>query len=493
MNFFKKISQKIKRFAENPSFTLKEQLGFAAGSFGYYMGQDMIGTFIIIFLTDYMGIKAAMLLLLMTIAKVINALADPIAGALIDRTNTRWGKSRPYLLLTPFPLVVTSILLFVVPNISYTSRLIWVFSFYIIYCLADTFYDMSLLAVSARMSNNPNDRKNFYTFAEFAGTLGSMLPGGLIPVLISVYSHLEQQLYLIGAIVFGVLGLGAMIIPFFTLREKNLGVILKDTPAKINAKAIMLNGPLIISMIARIIEGIRQVSFGALAYFYRQTLGAFWLSTVIGFFSASFSYVSIALVPYFGKKHCARDIMIGGYFFSGFFYLLLHIVGYSNLFWVGALIAFSGATTGLVRTTRNILIADSIDYMEWRTWKKFGEPVRSEGMVFAMNSFAGRINTLLRDLWLPTGLIAIGYISAKTMGGVTINVVQEEKTLNRIFYLVTIPGIVGNFVSGGIFFFDTFRGEKRAAILAELAQMRAEQAQESLAEQAEQPIEGAKV
>ncbi len=229
-----------------------------------------------------------------------------------------------------------------------------------------------------------------------------------------------------------------------------------------------------------------------MAYFYRQTLGAFWLSTVIGFFSATFSYISIASVPYFGKKYSARDIMIGGYFFSGFFYLLLHIVGYSNLFWVGALIAFSGATTGLVRTTRNILIADSIDYMEWRTWKKYGEPVRSEGMVFAMNSFAGRINTLLRDLWLPTGLVAIGYISAKTMGGVTINVVQEEQTLNKIFYLVTIPGIAGNFLAGGIFFFDTFRGKKRTAILDELAQMRAEQAQNALEqEQSQQPAEGA--
>lgn len=442
------------------------------------MGQDMIGTFIIIFLTDYMGIKAAMLLVLMTVAKILNALADPLAGALIDRTNTRWGRARPYLLLSPFPLTITSVLLFVVPNVSYTSRLVWVFVFYIIYCIADTFYDMSLLTVSARMSNNPDDRKNFYTFAEFAGTLGSMLPGGVIPILISMYSHLEKQLYLIGAIVFGIIGLAVMVVPFFTLREKNLGITIKETPPKINAKAIMLNTPLIISMAARIIEGVRQVSFGALAYFYKQTLGAFWLSTVIGIFSATFSYISIAVVPYLGKKHSARDIMIGGYFFSGFFYLLLHIVGYSNLFWVGALIAFSGATTGLVRTTRNILLADSIDYMEWKTWKKFGEPVRSEGMVFAMNSFAGRINNLLRDLWLPAGLVAIGYISAKTMGGVTINVVQEEKTLNRIFYLVTIPGIIGNFASGGIFFLDTFRGKKREVIMAELQKMRQERAEE---------------
>lgn len=483
----KKVFESVKTTFNNPSFTIKEQLGYSAGCFGNTMAQDMIGTFLIIFLTDYMGIAAKYITLLMLAAQVINALMDPVAGGMVDRTHSKFGQARPYVLIAPLPLCITSILLFVVPNISMSMRIVYVFIFYILFCISDAFYDMSLMAVSARMTTNPADRSSFYTVSSFATSLGSMLPGGVTPVLISMYANYEKAIYLYGALFFSLIGFAAMITPFNTLREKNLAYA-KEVSVKINLKAILMNKPLLLSMLSKFLECFRQLTFGGLIYLYKQTMGAYWLSSVVGVFSVTFSYIGTALVPFFCKKFSSRTLLIAGYVYTGSFYLLLTLLGYSNVWIVGGIIAVSGATSGLLTTARKILVADSTEYMEWKTWKKLGVPVRSDGMVFAMNSLSNRIAGAVKDLLLPIGLVVIGYIEAKSIGGITLNIVQSEATLNGIFYLVTVPGVVGNLLAGGVMLFDDYTGKKKARILKELDELHeqqrleAEKAEDSTAE-----------
>lgn len=110
-------------------------------------------------------------------------------------------------------------------------------------------------------------------------------------------------------------------------------------------------------------------------------------------------------------------------------------------------------------------------------------------MVFAMHSMAGRINGLLSSILLPMGLAIIGYESAKIINGQTIEVTQTAETLHRIFYLLTLPGIVGNFVPSIIMFFDNYTGKRKENILAELAQMHAEEAAKKgmISDNAEEP------
>lgn len=483
----KKFSEFIFKFKEsfsqaihNPTFTLKEQLGFASGMFGNTMGQDMVGTFLVLFLTDYMGIKTGVVTVLMLVAKIVNIVGDPVAGAILDRPggNSKRGKARPFLLFSPFPIAVTSVFLFVVPSLSYQSRLIYVFVFYLVYCISDTFYDMSLMTVSARMTNNPKDRKNFYTVAEFASTLGSMLPGGVIPLILSIPifegNYVGQKnVYLISTIIFAAVGLAMMVIPYFTLREKTLDFKPKKEKVNLNFKAILHNKPLLLLSSAMLVDSIRQVCYGALTYFYFKTLNAPWVSTVTGVISSTLSYVGIALVPFLGRKFSPRDLVIFGYAYTGIFYLFLLLTGYKSLALVTVIIGISGATSGLVRTSRRVLIADSTDYMEWKTWKKYGVPIRSEGMVFAVSSMANRISGFGKDLLLPLGLTAVGYISATVLpDGSTVEAVQSAKTLQGIFYLVTIPGVVGSFVPALIVLFDNYTGKRRDNILHELNEMR---------------------
>jgi Na+/melibiose symporter-like transporter len=179
-------------------------------------------------------------------------------------------------------------------------------------------------------------------------------------------------------------------------------------------------------------------------------------------------------------------MMVYGYLYSGFCYLLLLLVGYQSLWLVGAVIAISGFPNGMMHAAKKIILADSTEYMEWKTWKKYGTPIRSDGMVFALHSMANRINIFFSSIFLPLGLTVIGYVSAQVINGETVEVTQSAATLRGIFYLVTIPGIAGNFLPSLIMFFDNYTGKYKEDILAELAQMHAdEKAEESLPDDAE--------
>ena len=469
-----KFKAAVDKIVHNPSFTLKEQLGYSSGIFGNSMAQDVEAYALTLFLTRFMGIAASYVLVLELVAKIANIIVDPVAGVLLDR-KTKSGKSfsKAFSLVMPFPLAVSSILLFVVPKINLTARIVYVFIFYLVYCIADGFYDMSLNTISARMTTNPKDRKNFYTVAQFASTFGGMLPSGLIPIFVDLYREKEQMIYLIFAVIFGVIGFCFMVVPYFTLKEKTQAEWRKAPTVKLNFKALMLNRPMWCLIFSQIVDSVRQICYSALAYFYNETLGAFWVASAAGAISATLSYIGIAAVPFIGTKLSSRDIIAGGYFYTGIIYVILFFVGYRSIPFVILAIGLAGLPNGAMSSSRMILLADSTDYMEYVTWKKYGEPVRSEAMVFAMRSMASRISGFWKSLLFPAGLAIIGYVSAKSFGGTTISVVQSASTLKGIFYLVTIPGMLGNLIPGTIMLFDNYTGKRKEKILEELYEMRA--------------------
>lgn len=478
-----KITDTVKKvFKPNPSFTLKEQLGFASGLFGNAMGQDTVNTYADQFMYDFSGLSASRVTTVKMTSKIINLCGVPVIGRLLDRPAGKHGSARPFLLGAPIPFSIMSVLLFIVPESSVLVRTIWDMITFFVFSVSDSCYDMSILTVSSRMTTNPNDRKNFYTVAEFASTLGSMLPGWILPILVDMHDETyssQKWTYFFVALFFSVCGLVTMIIPYFTLREKVAVSARSDKEeSKISWRTVLTNKPLILLTVSQMIDSIRQVCYKSLPYFYKQTIGKYSLKSVTEMFSGALSYVGLAAVPWISKNFAPRDIISYGYMYTGLSYAILLLVGYKHNFVTSLLLAVGGMPSGAMRAARKILLADSADYMEWKTYHKYGVPVRADGMVFAANSVGGHISGMWQDLLFNAGLALIGYKSASVdkATGKTIEAVQTPETLKGIFYLVTIPGIVGNIVPGLIMLFDDFRGDKRKAILEELRQLHESQA-----------------
>lgn len=470
-----KLAEKLDAIKNNPEFTLKELLGFASGSFGNCMGQDCVGTYTDQFFYDYMGLNAGQNLTIKSVTKGVNIVSSPLIGLLLDNR----GNAKKFMTLSAIPLTVASVLIFYVPSGSVTFRFIWSFLFFLLFNVADTFYDISLLTMSSRMTTTAGPRKTFYTIAQVASTLGSMLPGGIVPVIIDLqkgdYAS-EKWAFFFVALIFGILGLITMIIPCLTLKEKlALTNEIKQKKASVDFKVVLLNRPLLLLSLSQIIDSVRQVCYYALPFFYKQTMQNYGMKTVVEICSSTLSYVGLASVPFLGKKLSSRDMVSYGYLLTGICYTLLAIFGYKNKFIVGALIAIGGFPNAGMGAARRILLADSADYMEWKSYKKLGISVRNEGMIFSFNTMCTRISSLWKDLMIDIGLSLIGYKSATVnANGESVEAVQTPQTIKGIFYLVILPGIIGNLLPGLIMRFDNFNGARKAAILEELQEIRKE-------------------
>ena len=178
-----KLKEKFENLKNNPDVALKEQVGYVSGVFGNCMGQESVGTYTDQFMYDYMGLKSSHIVTMKSVTTGVNILIAPIVGALLDNNRSSKGNARRFMMASAIPFTLSSILLFVVPTASLTFNLIWSFLLFLLFNISDTFFDVALSTLSVRMTPNAKSRKNFYTIAQFASTLGSMLPGGMVPII----------------------------------------------------------------------------------------------------------------------------------------------------------------------------------------------------------------------------------------------------------------------------------------------------------------------
>ena len=486
-----KIANAVHNFTHNPSFTIKEQLGYSGGMFGNAMGQDCVYTYSSKFSRDFQMIDAGKLNLLENISTALSFLAPPAAGSLLDRPTTPGKRSsaKTILLLTPVPFALSSLLLFVVPSSNASINFYWTFILTILFLVVDSFFDMAMSTISLRMTTNANDRKNFYTISSLATTLGSMLPGWLLPIVVEKFSTADEQrwAHFFVALVFCVLGVSVMCAPYFTLNEKVGIPVAHNEKEKITwdrqtISAILHNKPFMITMIATIFETIRQVTYDLLPDLYRETFDNYGMKAVIDIISGVLSYIGLFSIPIIGSKLSARTILVGSHTYSAIFYSAIALIG-TNFdlerirklrYLVGVLIGFSGMPNSGMGAARKIIVADSTDYMEWYTEKKYGEAIRSDGMLMAVQSIVGKINGLIRVNIKNLSLKAIGYQSGKQdAAGKAIKVVQSNSTLKGIYFVVALCGVLGNFLPALVYSCDRFTGHRRTQILEELSEMRA--------------------
>lgn len=473
------IKEKVSNFIKNSEFTPKEQFGYSAGTFGNAMAQDAVETYSEMFIIDDMGIgknAPSYTLKLKAITKGLNIITAPVVGYLLDRSVPGQNRTLKFMLFSSIPMAISSVLLFTVPPASVSFKILWVFLLYLLFNVVDTFFDISLMTLSTRLSGGEKSRGALFTISQFASTLGSMLPGWIFPLIIGDRKgniEAEKKAYFMIALIFGFLGLIAMLVPCLSLKEQSFFTVnTKKEKTSINFKLILLNRPLLLLCLSQMIDSVRQVCYNALPYFYKYTLGKFALKPVVEVCSGTLSYLGLASVPFVSKKLSPRSIVSYGYLYTGIVYVLLAIFGYKSQLIVAILIAIGGMPNSAMGAARKMVLADSVDYMEWKTKEKYGTPMRNEGMVFAFNTLCSRISSLWKDLLFTAGLILIGYKGAETVNNVTVEAVQSPETLKGIFWLVVVPGIVGNIIPGLIMLLDNFTGERREAIMAELRALR---------------------
>ena len=165
-----------------------ERLIWALGqSTGRQFITAMVSTYILVFLTDTFGVAAGAAGLIMTLATVWDAINDPILGSLADRTRTKWGTYRPYLLFIPLPLSIVATLLFAAPELSPSGKIAYAAVLYICYGMLVTCIEIPYTALLPTMTKNEMERNDTISLSTFVASLVILVVTSFTPNLVTFF------------------------------------------------------------------------------------------------------------------------------------------------------------------------------------------------------------------------------------------------------------------------------------------------------------------
>ena len=153
----------------------REKFGYGLGDTACHFAWDMAGMFLFFYLTDVYGISAAMAGTIMLIARVWDAISDPLIGIIADRTETKHGKFRPYMIWFALPLGVSLVLLFTTPDFEETGKIIYAASMYLLLSTMYTAVNLPFSALSGVMTDDSAERTELNQYRFFLGFIGMFI------------------------------------------------------------------------------------------------------------------------------------------------------------------------------------------------------------------------------------------------------------------------------------------------------------------------------
>ncbi len=390
----------------------------------------MVGFWLLFFYTDVYGISAAAAGTIMLIARFWDMAIDPVIGVLSDRTNTRWGKFRPYILFGAIPYAVLAILTFTTPNLGQTGKILYAGATYILLMTAYAAINLPYSALGAVMTDDTYERAGLNTYRFIAGFTGQFVVTGLALTLAEFFGGGDKARgFQYTVFLFAGLSLIFFFITFKTTKERVHPPKEQVNSLKEDVGNLFKNKAWIILALVGIISFIMfAMQNAAIAYYFKYYLGRennVQLFNVIGTVAL---IVALPLSKPLAKRFGNKNVFIGSSLISGLFFMLIYLPGVTDLttiyvFNIIAKMAYAPAVP-LLWT----MIADAADYGEWTTGR------RATGLYFSAAVFAQKAG------W-GIGAAIAGWILAAS--SFVPNVIQNDTAITGIKLLVSvIPGIL---------------------------------------------------
>lgn len=379
--------------------------------------------------TDILGIAPALAGIVFLAARGWDAVNDPLMGLLADRTRTRWGRFRPWLLWTPLPIGLLAALMFIRPALSGRALLTYGTLVYVLWGMVYTLNDIPMWALTTAMTRNPDERVQLITWGRAGAMVGLGVPTVALPALAGLLGGNGAGPAWGGAAVLLIaVSVPLMLWAFLGTRER---VPASAAAAGLRPLARMIgrNRPLQIVLIGGLLNSLTFLAQSMVVYFVTHNLRSPRLMVWFGGLGILMLAAGVLLTPPLARRIGKRRAMIvtsllrsvvgGALYVSGYTYLPLAILLYALL--VGLM------GPGIVLQTA--MIADSVDYGERRTG------IRSEGLTFSFQTFLAKANAALGGLIGGVLLARVGYEAGS---------VQSLRTLQGIWAILTIgPALSG--------------------------------------------------
>ncbi|MCM1034630.1 MAG: MFS transporter [Paludibacter sp.] len=416
--------------------SVKEKLGYSLGDTASHFVWDLVGFWLLIFYTDIYGLSPATAGVIMFVGSIWDAVMDPVVGIISDRTTSRWGKFRPYLLFGAVPYAILAVLAFTTPAFGATGK----FAYALITCLllrtAYACVNLPYSSLGAVMTDDSAERAGLNTYRFIAAYIGQFIVTGGALYLVKYLGAWgnngvvdQAQGYQYTVALFGLLSVLCFLVAFFTTKERVPAPPKQDNNVLKDFKYLFLNKAWIVLTLVGIVSFIMfAMQNAAIAYYFKyyiQDAENVQLFNVLGTVAL---IVALPASKPLAQRLGNRMVYILSSVVSGIFFALIFVAG-DNLilvytFNILAKMAYAPAVP-LLWT----MLADVADYGEW----KFNR--RTTGLCFSASVLAQKLG------W------AIGAAAAGWLLGATHFVanaeVQSDSAMMGIRLLVSvIPGVL---------------------------------------------------
>ncbi|MEF9960783.1 MAG: glycoside-pentoside-hexuronide (GPH):cation symporter [Cellulosilyticaceae bacterium] len=434
--------------------TTKEMLGHALGGVGQNTIFALWSGYMMMFYTDVFGLTAGFVGALFFGARVWDAINDPMMGVLADRTKTKHGRFRPWLLFMPVPVAICLVLNFTVPNLSGNMAMVYATITYIMMSMAFTAVDIPYWSMPAAMTSDPNVRTKIFAFSNMGTNLASTVAGATIVPMISMFGGDDMKKgFFWTAVTFGIIGC-LLYWTCFKLVKEHVPATTEKFSFKLAMKSLATNKPLMLVMITGLVTNLAFIVKSTLGpYYTRYTLGDMGIMSILAMCSLPCIIIGTLLAPMlckkFGKKRSLIGLNVCGL-----------IVGILYFFFANAtiplVIVFTALQTMVVGGAMVIITsmtADTIEYAEWKTGQ------RNEGVITSTRTLITKFGMAITGVAVSTVLVVVNYQP---------NVDQTIQTMTAFHSIASVvPAVVMMIGCIPLYFYDLTE-EKHAEIMREI-------------------------
>ena len=329
----------------------RQRIGYGSSDFACNLIWQMISLYLLYFYTNVMHLNAGAVSVMFLVTKVIDGISDLIVGFLIDKTNTKWGKSRPWILFGAVPFGVAAVLAFSVPDIGQTGMLIYAYITYILLSTAYTVVNIPMASILPALSEDPHERTVLASCRTFFSSIGSTVVSAFALTLVDKFGNGNEALgFRIVMMIFGVVGCLVFFFCFFNTKER-VTIKQEKVSLKANISCLLHNKPwkLFALNIVWFFGGF-VIQASAVIYYFTYVVQNTTLVQIVATITTLVPIVANLCAPFLVKLTSKRNLMVG-----------------------------------LKGSMHFAMQPDPVDYGEWKSG------VNTAGTLSAVNGFIGKV------------------------------------------------------------------------------------------------------
>ncbi|MFG6413927.1 MFS transporter [Roseateles sp. DC23W] len=441
---------------KQPPLTRREIVGYGLGDMGFNFYWTNISTFLLIFYTDVFGITAAAAATMLFVVKIFNAFTDPMIGAFADRTQTRWGKFRPYLLFVPLPLAFMGVLTYSTPDVGPTGKLVWAYVTYLLLMTVYTGVNLPYSALSGVITGDARERNAVNASRFVCGFLGGMVVTAATPRLVQWLGSGDAALgWTLTMACWGTAAAVIFAITFATTKERVQPTQAEPSTVRQDLADLRSNKPwILLFLLALIIMVSITLRMTSAAYYFKYVVNRpELLATFVPAYLLA-AAAGTALTPFLARFVDKRKLMIGLMIASTALSAAFLFVDANQIWLMYALQVALGLALGPKSPLNFSMLADAADFNEWRNGR------RATAMTFAASSFAQKLGTAVAVGVIGTIFTALGYVP---------NAAQSADSQAGIVWLMSVIPAVFTGLAAVLMMFYTLDNPTMARIQSDLA------------------------